>query len=162
VGSHRPALAHGVVTAGEPLPVGRGSGAIGGSRASWRQFLAVQAYAIPACDFLAVETVLLKRLYVLGVHRARHPKTAPRRVTAHPIGAWAVQQARSLAMDRGDRLGTLRFLIHDRDPIFTTAFAEVFKAEELQIIKTLPKTPRMNAICERVIGTLRRELLDRT
>jgi hypothetical protein len=51
--------------------------------------------------------------------------------------------------------------IHDRDPVFTTAFGEVFKAEGLRIITTLPKTPRMNAICERVNGTLRRELLDR-
>ena len=65
-------------------------------------------------------------------------------------------------MDLGDCLGTLRFLIHDRDPLFTTAFGEVFKAEGLRIITTLPRTPRMNAICERVIGTLRRELLDRT
>jgi len=64
-------------------------------------------------------------------------------------------------MDLGDRLETLRFLIHDRDPLFTAAFGEVFKAEGLRIITTLPKTPRMNAICERVIGTLRRELLDR-
>jgi putative transposase len=64
-------------------------------------------------------------------------------------------------MDLGDRLGTLRFLIHDRDPLFTAAFAEVFKSEGMRIITTLPKTPRMNAICERVIGTLRRELLDR-
>jgi len=59
-------------------------------------------------------------------------------------------------MDLGDRLGTLRFLIHDRDPVFTAAFGEVFKAEGLRIIATLPKTPRMNAICERVNGTLRR------
>ena len=64
-------------------------------------------------------------------------------------------------MDLGDRLGTLRFLIHDRDPVFTTAFGEVFKSEGLRLIATLPKTPRMNAICERVNGTLRRELLDR-
>jgi len=64
-------------------------------------------------------------------------------------------------MDLGDRLGTLRFLIHDRDPVFTTAFGEVFRSEGLRIITTLPKTPRMNAICERVNGTLRRELLDR-
>jgi transposase InsO family protein len=64
-------------------------------------------------------------------------------------------------MDLGDRLGTLRFLIHDRDPVFTAAFAEVFRSEGLRIIPTLPKTPRMNAICERVIGTLRRELLGR-
>jgi putative transposase len=82
-------------------------------------------------------------------------------VTARPNGAWAVQQARNLAMDLGDRLDTLRFLIHDRDPLFTAAFDEVFKAERLRIITTLPRTPRMNATCERVIGTLRRELLDR-
>jgi transposase InsO family protein len=82
-------------------------------------------------------------------------------VTARPTGAWAAQQARNLNMDLGDRLGTLRFLIHDRDPVFTTAFGEVFKAEGLRVITTLPKTPRMNAICERVNGTLRRELLDR-
>jgi hypothetical protein len=74
-------------------------------------------------------------------------------VTAHPTGAWAAQQARNLAMDLGDHLGTLRFLIHDRDPVFTTAFGEVFKAAGLRIITTLPKTPRMNAICERVNGT---------
>jgi putative transposase len=55
----------------------------------------------------------------------------------------------------------LRFLIHDRDPVFTAAFGEVFKAEGLRTTTTLPRTPRMNAVCERVIGTLRRELLDR-
>jgi transposase InsO family protein len=82
-------------------------------------------------------------------------------MTAHPTGAWAAQQARNLAMDLGDRLGAFRFLIHDRDPVFTTAFGEVFKAKGLRVITTLPKTPRMNAICERVNGTLRRELLDR-
>src|SRR5689334_11679039 len=60
------------------------------------------------------------------------------------------------------RLGALKFLIHDRDPVFTATFGEVFRSEGLRIITTLPKTPRMNAICERVNGTLRRELLDRT
>jgi transposase InsO family protein len=83
-------------------------------------------------------------------------------VTAHPTGAWTVQQARNLAMDLGDHLSMLRFLIHDRDPLFTTAFGEVFTSEGLRIITTMPRTPGMNAICGRVIGTLRRELLDRT
>jgi transposase InsO family protein len=73
-----------------------------------------------------------------------------------------VQQARNLVMDLGDRIDTLRFLMHDRDPLFTTAFAVVFRADGLRVITTLPRTPRMNAVCERVIGTLRRELLDRT
>ena len=65
-------------------------------------------------------------------------------------------------MDLGDRLGTLRFLIHDRDPLFTAAFGAVFRAEGLRIVTALPGTPRMNAVCERVTGTLRRELPDRT
>ena len=73
-----------------------------------------------------------------------------------------MQQARNLAMDLGNRLGTPRFLINDRDPVFTTTSGEVFRTEGLRIITTLPRTPRMNAICERAIGTLRRELLDRT
>jgi putative transposase len=127
----------------------------------WRQFLTAQAHAIIACDFFTVETVLLKRLYVLVFieHGTRHLHLAG--VIAHPTGAWVTQQARNLVMDLGERVGTLRFLIHDRDPVFIAAFEEVFKAEGLRIIKTLPQTPRMNAVCERVIGTLRRELLDR-
>jgi putative transposase len=72
-----------------------------------------------------------------------------------------VQQARNLAMDLGDHIVGLRFVIHDRDPLFTSAFRQVFIAEGLRDITTLPRTPRMNTICERVICTLRRELLDR-
>jgi transposase InsO family protein len=128
---------------------------------TWRQFLTAQAHAIIACDFLVVETILLKRLYVLIFiqHGTRRLHLAG--VTPHPTGAWAVQQARNLMMDLRDRIAGLRFVIHDRDPLFTLAFREVFEAEGLRIITTLPRTPRMNAICERVIGTLRRELLDR-
>ncbi|MGZ6880868.1 MAG: integrase core domain-containing protein [Mycobacteriaceae bacterium] len=128
---------------------------------TWRQFLTAQAHAIIACDFLVVETVLLQRLYVLVFIEHGTRRLHLGGVTAHPTGAWTVQQARNLVMDLGDRLETLRFLIHDRDPLFTAAFGEVFKSEGLRNITTLPQTPRMNAICERVIGTLRRELLDR-
>jgi len=118
-------------------------------------------HMIIACDFFVVETVLRKRLYVLVFIEHGTRRLHLGGVTAHPTGAWTVQQARNLAMDLGDRIDTLRFLIHDRDPLFDTAFGEVFKAEGLRIITALPRTPRMNAICERVIGTLRRELLDR-
>jgi len=108
-----------------------------------------------------VETLLLKRLHVLVFieHGTRRLHLAG--VTAHPTGAWTAQQARNLAMNLGDRIAGLRFVIHDRHPLFTSAFREVFTAEGLRTITTLPRTPRMNAICERVIGTLRRELLDR-
>ncbi|MET9250313.1 integrase core domain-containing protein [Nonomuraea sp. NPDC003709] len=128
---------------------------------TWRQFLTAKAHAIIACDFLVVETVLLKRLYVLVFIEHGTRRLHLGGVTARPTGAWTVQQARNLVMDLGDRISGPRFLIHDRDPLFTSAFREVFAAEGLRSITTLPRTPRMNAICERVIGTLRRELLDR-
>ena len=107
--------------------------------------MTARAHAIIACDFLVVETVLLKRLHVLVFieHATRRLHLAG--VTARPTAAWAVQQARNLAMDLDDRLGTMRF-----------------KSEGLRIITALPRTPWMNATCERVIGTLRREMLDRT
>ncbi|GAA2882125.1 hypothetical protein GCM10020220_085540 [Nonomuraea rubra] len=84
---------------------------------TWRQFLTAQAHAIIACDFLAVETVLLKRLYVLVFieHGTRRPHLAG--VSAHPTGAWTVQQARNLIMVLGERervIGTLRRELLDR------------------------------------------------
>jgi putative transposase len=80
---------------------------------TWRQFLTAQAHAIIACDFLVVETVLLQRLYVLVFIEHGTRRLHLGGVTARPTGAWAAQQARNLAMDLEDRLGTLRFLIHD-------------------------------------------------
>jgi transposase InsO family protein len=55
----------------------------------------------------------------------------------------------------------LKFLVHDRDAKFTAAFDEVFRGEGLRIIKTPIRAPRANAICERWIGSVRRECLDR-
>ena len=112
---------------------------------TWRHFLTAQAHAIIACDFLVIETVLLRRLYVLVFIEHGTRRLHLGGVTAHPTGAWAVQQARNLAMDLGDGLGALRFLIHDRDSLFTAAFGEVFKSEGLRIITTLSQTPRMNS-----------------
>ena len=82
-------------------------------------------------------------------------------VTANPDGGWAAQQARNLAMDLGERLEELRFLIRDRDTKYTAMFDAVLEADAIEIIKTPPRAPRANAICERLVGTLRRELLDR-
>lgn len=83
-------------------------------------------------------------------------------ITAHPTGDWTVQQARNLALDLGERFGDFRFLIRDRGSNFTTSFDAVFQATGTTIVRTAVQAPRMNAICERLIGTLRRELLDRT
>ena len=78
-----------------------------------------------------------------------------------PTGKWAVQQARNLALTLDEGLGDIRFLIRDRGSNFTASFDAVFQAAGTRILRTAVQAPRMNAICERLVGTLRRELLDR-
>jgi putative transposase len=128
---------------------------------TWRQFLHAQAAGILAVDFLHVDTVRLKRLYVLVFIEHGTRRLHLGGVTAHPTSAWTVQQARNLALNPGERLEDFRFLIRDRGSNFTASFDAVFQATGTTILRTAVQAPRMNAICERLAGTLRRELLDR-
>jgi putative transposase len=113
------------------------------SAVSWRQFLRAQAASVVAVDFFTVDTVLLRRLYVLFVL-----ELASRRV--HVLGV----TARNLLMDLEERVGRFRLLVRDRDTKFTAAFDAVFTAEGIQVL-------RANAYAERWVGTVRREVLDR-
>jgi putative transposase len=128
---------------------------------TWRQFLHAQADGILAVDFLHVDAVLLKRLYVLVFIEHGTRRMYLGGVTAHPTGAWTAQQARNLALTLGERFEGFRFLIRDRGSNFTTAFDAVFQAAGTTILQTAVQAPRMNATCERLVGTLRHELLDR-
>jgi hypothetical protein len=99
---------------------------------TWRQFLAAQAAGILAVDFLHVDTVLLKRLYVLVFIEHGTRRMHRGGVTEHPTGEWTVQQARNLALALGERFEDIRFLLRDRGSNFTVSFDAVSQATGTQ------------------------------
>jgi hypothetical protein len=127
----------------------------------WRQFLHAQAAGIVAVNFPALDTVLLKRLYVLVFieHGSRRMHLGG--VTAHPTREWTAQQARKLALSLDERFEDIKFLIRDRGSNFTRSFDAVLEAAGVRILRSDVQTPRMNAICEHLVDTLRRKILDR-
>jgi putative transposase len=127
---------------------------------TWREFLAAQAEGIIAADFFHIDTALGRRLYALVFLEHGTRRLHITGVTARPTQAWTAQQARNLSADLGTPMESLRFLLRDRDNKYGEAFDTVFEAEELRVIKSAPQAPRMNAHCERIIGTIRREVLD--
>jgi transposase InsO family protein len=128
---------------------------------TWGEFLRAQATTMLACDFFTVYTVLLRRLYVLFFIELDTRRVYVTGVTAHPTGAWVVQQARNLSCELAQRARPVKFLIRDRDTKFTDRFDEVFACDGIRTIRTPIRSPRANAFAERFVGTVRRECLDR-
>lgn len=128
---------------------------------TWRQLLTKQARGIIAADFVHVDTILLRRIYALIIIEHDNRRVHQAGITANPDGARTTQAGRSFLIDIGHRTASARFLIRDRASQFTNSSDAVFQAEGIRILASPPQAPRANAICERIIGTLRRELPDR-
>src|ERR1019366_5620438 len=103
---------------------------------SWQQFLRAQAAGTLACDFFHVDTVTLRRLYVLFFIDLERRKLFLAGVTAHPVGAWVTQQARNLTATLEDQGRAVRFLVRDRDAKFVGPFDEVMRSVGARVIRT--------------------------
>jgi putative transposase len=125
---------------------------------SWPEFLRRQAASVLACDFFTVETIGLRRYYVLFFIELGSRRVHVAGCTTNPTGAWVTQQARNLSFT--GLLERTRFLIHDRDSKFTAAFDEVFRSEGIKVIQTPIRAPHANAYAERFVRTVRAECLD--
>jgi transposase InsO family protein len=127
---------------------------------SWSQFLKAQAAGTIACDFFHVDTLTLRRLYVLFFIDLDRRMVYLAGVTADPVGPWVTQQARNLVAHLEDRGRPFRFLVRDRDAKFVGPFDEVITSVGARTIKTPFRAPKANAFAERFVLTARAECLD--
>jgi transposase InsO family protein len=127
---------------------------------SWSEFLRAQAAGTLSCDFFHVDTIMLRRVYVLFFIDLDRRKVFLAGVTAHPTGPWVTQQARNLVTTLEDQSRALRFLVRDRGAKFVGPFDEVLRSAGARIIKTPIRAPQANAFAERFVLTARTECLD--
>ncbi len=130
-----------------------------GSR--WHTFLHHYKDQILACDFFTVETAWLQTLYVLFFIELSSRRVHLAGCTTNPSTAWVTQQARHINWKMQDGAISTRFLIHDRDSKFPTAFDTVFTSEDITIIRTPVRAPNANAFAERWVRSVREECLDK-
>jgi transposase len=128
---------------------------------SWSDFLRQQAASILECDFLTVDTMFLRRFYVLFFVELATRRVWLAGITTNPDGRWVAQQARNLLMTLDDEDVRPRFLVRDRDSKFSRDFDEVFRSQGMRVIKAPVRAPKARAHGERWVGTVRRECLDR-
>lgn len=114
------------------------------------------ARAIVACDFVVSTTASFRTIYTLVVMEIGSRRILHVNSTAHPTAAWTTQQLREVFVPENP----WRYLLHDRDAIFSAALDANARSFGLAVLKSPPRCPKANAFCERLIGTLRRECLD--
>ncbi|MCP4069950.1 MAG: transposase, partial [Phycisphaeraceae bacterium] len=126
---------------------------------TWSQFIASQAKAMIATDFFTVDTVTLRRYYVIFFIELETRRVHLAGITTDPDGPWTAQAARNLLHDWDHKT---RFVIRDRGGQYTRTFDNVFASIGASVIPTPPGAPNANAFAERWVRSVRHELLDRT
>jgi transposase InsO family protein len=122
----------------------------------WSTFLRNHAQAIVACDFFVAITPTFRLIYVFVVMHHSSRRLLHFNVTKHPTADWTLQQLRqTFGPDEASH-----YFLHDRDSIFSEGLNRSIEAFGLRVLKSPPRSPKANALCERLIGTIRRECLD--
>ena len=127
---------------------------------TWAEFLRAQAKGVLATDFFTVDTVLLRRYYVLFVIEVDRRLVHLLGVTANPHNPWVTQVARTFATDLEEAGRRFRLLVRDRDATFTSSFDTVFASIGIEALKTPVRSPQANAFAERWVRTVREDCLD--
>ena len=128
----------------------------GATAQRWRTFVHNHAQAIVTCDFCVAVTATFRIFYVFVVIEHVSRQLLHVNVTAHPTADWTLQQLReAIPSDH-----PYCFLIHDRDSIFSQELDQSIRYLGLKVLKTPVRSPQANALCEWLLGTLRRECLD--
>jgi transposase InsO family protein len=122
----------------------------------WLTFIHNHAKVIVACDFFVVVTASFRTLYVFVIMELETRRILHQNVTAHPTAEWTLQQFREVLPEEHP----YRFVIHDRDSIFSKDLDRGVKAMGVRVLRTPVRAPKANAVCERLGGSLRRECLD--
>jgi putative transposase len=123
---------------------------------TWKTFLRNHAAEIWTCDFLQVTDLFLRPLFAFFLIELKSRKVMHVNVTRSPTDPWVAQQLRE-ATPYGEGP---RYLLRDNDCKFGLEFARVAATSGIKVLRTPYRTPRANAICERFLGSGRRECLD--
>jgi transposase InsO family protein len=122
----------------------------------WVTFVRNHAKAIIAWDFFIIVTATFRLVYVFVIMEVRTRKVLHFNATRHPTAEWTLQQFRECLT--GEQV--YKFVIHDRDSIYSGELDSSLESFGLAVLKTPFRSPQVNAFCERLIGTARRECLD--